>query len=60
MTSKELAYLEDALSKENFIISKINIIKNSMEEKCFDECLNSILESHKKCAKKLEKILEGE
>ena len=38
MTSKELAYLEDALSKENFIIEKMNIIISNIEcEDCIKD-----------------------
>lgn len=58
MTSKELAYMEDAINKERFIIEKITIIKNQeMEEKVF-ELLNELMNFHKKKLNKLEKVLE--
>ena len=41
MTSKELAYLEDALSKENFIIEKMNIIISNIE--C-EDCIKDVLD----------------
>lgn len=57
MTSKELAYLEDTLSKENFIIEKLNIISSEISDEKIAKDLDSILSIHKKNAKKLEKIL---
>lgn len=60
MTSKELAYLEDALSKENFIIEKINIISSQLNDEQMKNDLNPILKSHEKSCKKLEKILMEE
>ena len=57
MTSKELTYLEDALSKENFIIEKLNIISSGISDEKVVKDLDSILNVHKKNAKKLEKIL---
>lgn len=60
MTSKELAYLEDALSKENFIIEKLNIIMANLEDENFTKELENVLTNHKKDAKKLEKLLMEE
>ena len=57
MTSKELTYLEDALSKENFIIEKLNIISSEISDEKVVKELYNILNVHKKNAKKLEKIL---
>ena len=57
MTSKELTYLEDALSKENFIIEKLNIISSQIDDKKISNKLKNILNSHMKNAQKLEKIL---
>lgn len=57
MTSKELTYLEDALSKENFIIEKLNIISSEISDEKISKNLDSVLSIHKKNAKKLEKIL---
>ena len=57
MTSKELAYLEDALSKENFITEKMNIIISNIEcEDCIKD-LENIQKVHQKDVKKLEKLL---
>ena len=57
MTSKELAYLEDALSKENFIVEKLNIITSELSDENMVSELNSVLKVHEKNSKKLEKIL---
>lgn len=57
MTSKELTYLEDALSKENFIIEKLNIIISNIDDEKFVKELETILSSHNKSAKKLENVL---
>lgn len=57
MTSKELTYLEDALSKENFIIEKLSIISSEISDEKISKELDSILSIHNKNAKKLEKIL---
>ena len=57
MTSKELTYLEDALSKENFIIEKLNIISSEICDEKIIKDLDSVLSIHKKNSKKLEKIL---
>ena len=57
MTSKELTYLEDALSKENFIIEKLNIISAEISDQKITKKLDIILNIHIKNAKKLQKIL---
>ena len=60
MTSKELLYLEDALSKENFIVEKMNMIISEINCEDCTKDLEKILKVHQKDAKKLEKILMEE
>ena len=60
MTSKELTYLEDALSKENFIIEKLNVIISKFTDENIISDLKNVLKSHDKNSKKLEKILMEE
>jgi len=57
MTSKELTYLEDALSKENFIINKLNIILSEITDEKIIKQLATVESIHNKNEKKLEKIL---
>lgn len=60
MTSKELAYLEDGINKEKFVIQKISFLIEDDNLKDIEVELKEYLNFHKKKLTKLNKLLMEE